>query len=286
LNIALFADVHGRIALCFDLCARWQQETGEQIDLILEAGDLAAFPDMSRIDSATLRYAGRDRTELGFMDHFATYREDIAGMLAQTSAPLIFVRGNHEDHEWLDSLENASRDPIFPIDAYNRVYCLKTGIPYRFERGSESITIVGIGRIAQSSRPRSSSGARIQDYEIRQLERHSHERADLLLTHDCAYGFVEKHDDSGMPQIRAYLDRHQPTYHIFGHIGHVQVRDVDQNGVTIQCKPADLHWTRSGTLEPGSFAVLRWHNRDDHHIEVIDEPWLAEYARYVWPFAR
>ena len=42
MNIAIFADLHGRILLAFKLCARWQKETGEQIDLILQAGDLGA----------------------------------------------------------------------------------------------------------------------------------------------------------------------------------------------------------------------------------------------------
>lgn len=40
MNIAVFADVHGRILLAFKLCARWEKETGEQIDLILQAGDM------------------------------------------------------------------------------------------------------------------------------------------------------------------------------------------------------------------------------------------------------
>ena len=44
MNIAVFADVHGRILLTFMLCARWEQETGQRIDLILQAGDLGSFP--------------------------------------------------------------------------------------------------------------------------------------------------------------------------------------------------------------------------------------------------
>ncbi|GCE21451.1 hypothetical protein [Dictyobacter kobayashii] len=40
MNIAVFADLHGRLLLAFQLCARWQRETGEHIDLILQAGDL------------------------------------------------------------------------------------------------------------------------------------------------------------------------------------------------------------------------------------------------------
>ena len=70
MNIAVFADLHGRVLLAFQLCARWERETGEKIDLILQAGDLGAFPDMSRLDKATRRYIEKDPTERGFLDHF------------------------------------------------------------------------------------------------------------------------------------------------------------------------------------------------------------------------
>jgi hypothetical protein len=66
MNIAVFADLHGRIRLCFMLCERWERESGEKIDLVLQAGDLGAFPDMSRLDKATIRHAEKDPTELGF----------------------------------------------------------------------------------------------------------------------------------------------------------------------------------------------------------------------------
>jgi predicted phosphodiesterase len=72
--IAVFSDVHGRVQLCFKLCARWQQETGEQIDLILQAGDLGAFFSESRLDKATRRYAQFDPSELGFLHGFVQLR--------------------------------------------------------------------------------------------------------------------------------------------------------------------------------------------------------------------
>ena len=37
MNIAILADVHGRLLLAFKLVERYQRETGEQIDLILQA---------------------------------------------------------------------------------------------------------------------------------------------------------------------------------------------------------------------------------------------------------
>jgi len=60
-NIAIFADVHGRILLAFLLCARWEQETGQRVDLILQAGDLGVFPDSAALDKTTRRFASAIR---------------------------------------------------------------------------------------------------------------------------------------------------------------------------------------------------------------------------------
>ena len=50
MRIAVFADVHGRILLAFKLVARYQRETGEHIDLILQCGDMGIFPDIATLD--------------------------------------------------------------------------------------------------------------------------------------------------------------------------------------------------------------------------------------------
>lgn len=50
-TIAIFADLHGRVELCFRLCARWERETGQRLDYILQAGDLGAFFDRNRYEA-------------------------------------------------------------------------------------------------------------------------------------------------------------------------------------------------------------------------------------------
>ncbi len=43
MNIAVFSDVHGRILLCFALCARWERETGERVELTVQAAISASI---------------------------------------------------------------------------------------------------------------------------------------------------------------------------------------------------------------------------------------------------
>lgn len=285
MNIAVFADVHGRITLCFKLCARWEKETGQKIDLMLQAGDLGVFPDMSRLDKATIRFAQKDPTELGFFNDFLHERSEIASILNQTSGPMIFVRGNHEDHAWLDTLEQRADGPLFPVDAYQRLYCLKSGVPYTFSRGAETLTLLGIGRIAppvgvQESRPRY-----IQPYELERLYRLEDGSPDVLLTHDSARGDI--FPDSGIAEIRLILDRYQPAYHFFGHYGGPCRAYTDRNGKTLACKLADLEWDRMDggkSIEAGAMGMLRWNNTDEHTFEMIDQPWLKEYNAFTWKY--
>lgn len=285
MNIAVFADVHGRILLAFKLCARWQRETGERIDLILQAGDLGVFPEPATTDKATVRHAEKDPTELGFSRDFLRYREDVAEALAETTCPLVFVRGNHEDHAWLDKREQAASGAAFPIDAYDRVHCLKTGVPYAFG-GDASITVVGVGRVGPPVGEREIEKPKyVQEYELERLYALGTSRCDVLLAHDTRRDGISL--GFGIEEIGMLLDVAKPAYHFFGHYGGPCLVRTDANGVTVSCKLADLHWDpgdRSKRLEPASMGILRWHSRDDHHLEVLNAPWLRDYSAHSWSY--
>ncbi|MBI1259806.1 MAG: serine/threonine protein phosphatase [Chloroflexi bacterium] len=281
MNIAIFADIHGRILLCFKLCARWERETGEKIDLVLQAGDLGAYPDITRLDRATINHARSDPSELGFANDFVKWHEGVAKELAQTTFPLIFVRGNHEDHAWLDSLEKQSNEAIFPIDAYRRIFCLKTGIPYRFQKADDAITILGIGRIGAAIGTRNPYEPKyIQAYEQEELYRPGKLACDLLLTHDIALDSVKV--NQGMEEIRLVLDAAKPVYHFHGHTEEPFTVRHDSNGVTEVIKMADLHWDKSKGLEADAMGILRWQNREQQRFEMIEADWLHEYHARSW----
>ena len=167
IRLALFADIHGRFLLPFKLAHHYQQTTGKSIDLIVQCGDMGAFPDNSRMDKATLRHAARDRDELGFIDDFVHAKPPIAQFLDRLNLNMLCVRGNHEDHKFLDELERQSVQAAFPIDVYQRVWVLKTGEPFVLQKDGESLEILGIGRIGdRKQRPH---GEFIQEYERQTL---------------------------------------------------------------------------------------------------------------------
>jgi Icc-related predicted phosphoesterase len=285
-NIAVFADLHGRLLLAFMLCARWQRETGERITAILQAGDLGAFPDEARLDRATARHAHVDPHELGFMRDFVTARDDVARSLAETSCPLIFVRGNHEDHSWLDAVERgAGNAPLFPIDAYQRIFCLRTGMPYTLDEEDSTLTVLGIGRIGSppdASNPNEAKYA--QESELARLYELDAAQVDVLLTHDVP-PTNQNRRSLGMEEIRQMLDRYHPIYHIYGHTDEPYRHEVDRNGVTTAIRMADLNWDRAlrgAPLATASMGMLRWQSRFHHSFEVVYAPWLREYSANGW----
>jgi hypothetical protein len=67
----VFGDLHGRILHAFRLAAVWAREHDTVVDGILQVGDLGYFPDLTRLDKTTRRFAKDDPTELGAQDIIA-----------------------------------------------------------------------------------------------------------------------------------------------------------------------------------------------------------------------
>jgi hypothetical protein len=143
-------------------------------------------------------------------------RDETAAVLAQTTCDLVFVRGNHEDHFWLDSLERQGLGPRFPVDAYQRIYCLKTGSNYVYAKDNEQISILGIGRIGPRSQD-TQNWRYIQPDAQARLQTLDALPVDILLTHDIPAGTSSRH--VGMGEITTDLEKFQPRYHFYGHVG-------------------------------------------------------------------
>ena len=286
MNIALFADVHGRILLAFKIVERYQRETGEHIDLILQCGDAGVFPDVSRLDKATRRIAALDGTELGFAEFFTEPRAEAEAVLDSLSCSMIFVRGNHEDHEYLDGLERLGDSAVFPVDCYQRLWCMKTGVIHRVKTADAQLSLLGIGRIGSpDTEVEPYQDKYIQHREQECLRQVAGEPFDILLTHDGCRGLIRP--GLGMQEIGMILERHTPAYHFFGHTGRPFERRIDANGSTISVKLSDFEWEetdRGGRLKDGCLGILRWHESTNHHFHVVAAPWLKEYTPHTWRY--
>lgn len=294
LRFAVFADIHGKFLLPFKLVHHYQQVTGNPINWILQCGDMGAFPTKDTMDKATLRHAKNDPDELGFMREFCVDKPDIRQFLETLGVKMLCVRGNHEDHAFLDNLENESDSAIFPIDVYEKVYVCRSGVPITLSGHgqvvgvtgtgdsvklskqaevsekvkrlngsisdtsvSESCTLVGVGWIGD--RKGRDEPIFIQDYErvaINQLKK-SKTDFDILLTHDKP---SESERGYGSVEIAELLDQVAFSYHFYGHTGEPYNRQIADNGITESIKVAELEFNKEGKLSEECMLIVeeRW----------------------------
>ncbi|HAO05708.1 MAG TPA: serine/threonine protein phosphatase [Chryseobacterium sp.] len=278
MKIALFSDIHGKILLPFKLVDLYQKETGSKIDFILQCGDIGAYPIIENLDKATIKHAQYDRDELGFHDDFTKENPEIQSFLNELNINMICVRGNHEDHDFLNRLEKENPDEsILPIDIYERVFVCKSGLEQKLETKDEVLHFVGIGRIGD--RKGRSEKRFIQDYERFEIKKllKTNNTFDVLITHDK--------DDSqsgyGMPEIREVLDNVIFQYHFYGHTGEPFIEETDSNGITQSIKVRELEFNESGMLEKGCMIILTKEN-DELSIEIVDQKLTNKMTKFNW----
>jgi hypothetical protein len=272
MHIAVFGDLHGHILLALKRCQRWQEETGQQLDLILQVGDLGVFPDPTRLDAATRRHGKSNPAVLSFAQCFMRTHPEVVTVLSAITCNMLFVRGNHEDHTWLDALEQQATEPCFAVDINRRLWCLKTGLPYTFVRGNEVVTILGIGRIGRPVAAKKARAHYIQPDEQQRLEHLGEMSIDILLTHDSQQDSF--YLGSGSQEISQAVLRHSPQYHFFGRYGGPTRYHWEATTDTHCFKPADLAEggaQQDRALSTGAMGLLCWHSRTDHAFEIITE---------------
>lgn len=279
MRVAIFSDIHGKILLPFKLVDLYQKETGNTVDFILQCGDMGAYPHIDNLDKATVKHAQYDRDELGFHDDFTKVNPNIKSFLDELNIKMICVRGNHEDHDFLDNLENEnSQTSLFPIDIYGKVFVCKSGFIQELKTKNEVLTFVGIGRIGD--RKGRTEKRFIQEYERKEIRKllKTKDVFDLLITHD-------KDDSSqrgyGMSEIREVLDNIIFHYHFYGHTGEPFKQETDFNGITQSIKIKELEFNESGILEKGCMIILTKEN-EELSIEIVDQKLTNTMTKYNW----
>lgn len=312
LRLAIFADIHGKFLLPFKLVHHYQQLTGNHIDWILQCGDMGAFPSKDTMDKATLRHAKNDSDELGFMREFCVDKPEIRQFLETLGVKMLCVRGNHEDHAFLDNLENESETAIFPIDVYEKVYLCRSGVPItltghsqvvgmgdRVEltkqaemadkaekvngsisntSASESCTLVGVGRIGD--RKGRDEPIFIQDYERVVINALKTQKTDfdILLTHDQA---AESKHGYGSTEIADLLNQIAFVYHFYGHTGEPFHRQMASNGITQSIKIAELEFNKEGKLSEGCMLIVEKHH-NQWRAQSVPLEQIIGFTKNTW----
>lgn len=191
----------------------FERSLGLRFAYVLHVGDFGIWPDPSRVDKATRKHDGAGDFSRWVADKKIAPRRTI------------FIKGNHEDFDWLDAQPT---DQILPGLSY-----LRNGTTIDLDDEGTTIRVGGIGGCFGPSdykrRSASLQGSERRHYTSDEVERLGAVRGvDVVLLHDAPAGVLLERSaggggySSGAAGLDELLDRLRPRLCLFGH-HHVRV---------------------------------------------------------------
>jgi hypothetical protein len=307
--IGFIGDMHGRAFHALAAIVTLQEKLGRPLDLLIQVGDFG-YPDMERADEATRLHAAADPSEreLSWLirPHGGTERKlerlertlagvqvraegdegelnsllDAAGARAKAlkrirdriARPILFLRGNHEDFEWLSGLEVDPSTRTAAADPFDLFHYVRDGTLITVDR----FRIAFLGGVEESR-----DDAAIDRNAARSLLERGSGSFDLLVSHQGPYRSYTGYRGSvyGSPIISEILDGTRPAFHVFGHahqlIGPKSFGSVYTTILGLDGLVGSPLW-RSGNsgLRTGCLGVL---DTSTSKLRAVTDPWLSEF---------
>lgn len=276
MKVAFFGDVHGRVLHALGAAVMLQKHRRIRLDAMIQVGDLGSFPSPERLDAATRRFIVDNPAEGDFfrlLDPSPQLAEGVRSALEQVPA-FLFVSGNHEDHEWLAALHDATGAAVTPVDplgAYRHVAC---------------------GNVLEVAGQRTAFLGLVESDEF-DYDREAYHKflaatpgsIDILVTHDGPHGLSEYRGVSqGSAKLSRLIEHLQPRLHVGGHYHHQN--GPRRYGSTVSYALADLVGAKTNRrtsqpvnprqqIKPGSIGVL---DTENYEFEYVHDAWLAEVS--------
>jgi len=110
MRVAFFGDTHGNLNAMYETASDWEKRTGLNLDLIVQVGDFGFWIHEDSVDLMTRKHAERsnERRQVAgeeIRNICGDYPAYIQGERT-VPTPTLVIRGNHEDQEYLMSLES------------------------------------------------------------------------------------------------------------------------------------------------------------------------------------
>ena len=259
----LLGDLHGNIKAALILAIRLQTLFQVRLKAIFQVGDFGFWPTGMAAKLLDPHYKKEDSLDLfefkqgAMLDNFFSRGQT---EFERLTAPLYFIRGNHEDFAQLNLLS-----PMIPSEVITRVYYL----PDYFRGVIEGLRIAAVGGILIDLERGRGKKAKMQFKKAQQKIQTDPRRAnvvpliestsknvDLLLTHS---GLGSRENRDGSRQLETYLSRSDIPLHIHGHHHRFVISHVGLNTLSIGLR--NLEQAQNERLIPGSFALLNWKDR-------------------------
>ncbi|NUR58203.1 MAG: hypothetical protein HOV87_05835 [Catenulispora sp.] len=275
MKVAFMGDVHGCVLHALGGVLMLQQRRGIRLDAVVQVGDLGAYPNADRFDPPSRRFIAYSPAQGDFfrlLDPSPDLATTVRAALEHVP-PVLFVAGNHEDHEWLAALHETAGSPIAAVDplgAFSHVACgtvidvagLRTAFLGRIESPDMDFDPAAYAALSAAA-PGS---------------------IDLLVTHEGPYGLSlnRSGDLQGSLKLTRLIEHLQPPLHISGHIH--RENGPRTYGPTTSYALAQLVGPKATPYQPegvnptqqiaaGSIGLL---DTETLAFEYLHDPWLAE----------
>lgn len=308
MNVALFGDIHGRLLLPFLLCARWEREHGQKIHHALCVGDAGIYRGLHTMDKASKRWAKKFPEELGFSKYFRCFDESMRRIVghpiadevfAETNLQLMFVPGNHEEHDYLDQLRAEyarSADEPLAVDrhweglaeghydedafsGYGRLLCLPQGKIVTLDAPLDETTwepafqvsLLAVNGLDKFT-PREAWSPKLKG------------AIQIMLTHETYHGRLRgfdpsgRRDDYGSERLLEQIKKLGPDYHFFGH-HHWHYPELELK--TYHGRPTRsvglnqvFFESRHAPISRGCFGILRVSSPQELYFDIVDDGWF------------
>lgn len=218
-----------------------------------------------------------------FLRQFCQKNKEIEKFLNELNLNMLCVRGNHEDHLFLDNLEKQAElnnQTHFSIDCYQKVWVMRTGVPIILGNGNEKISLIGIGRIGDRKGRKDSQF--IQDDEYQTLKKlfKSKQDFDILITHDKPSESIRGY---GSLEIAETLNNIAFSYHFYGHTGEPFNNELYENGITQSVKIKELEFNQDGKLSDGCMIILE-KSGENIGIEKVQLKDIISFMKNTWQY--
>lgn len=269
IRIAVLGDLHGHINLALSVLKDCEQINNFNFDSILQVGDLGYFPDLSKVDKATLKFAEKDPEELGFqyfLQETKISKKWFFDENTKIASDLVFISGNHEDIENLRELEFNSKINLTPVDNYNKILYLPPGEIYKINKGELEVKIAGLGGVSDNT-----EGYHFNKIDLRKAR--SLSKINILLTHEPHSGAIE---NRGSQEVRDLLKLIQPDYHFCGHLH--KGEKLSSVGKTESYLLDQVGFRKRHKLNDKCIGILTI-TKDKKSFNYLEGDWMKKYKR-------
>ena len=246
--VAFFGDTHGNLKLMWELAIQWEKQNNQKLSYIFQVGDFGIWPAIDRLDPPTVNHAKNHGYTLKIA--MGDFPEVFLGEY-KIPIPTYFIRGNHEDQEFLMTFEKKHRKEN-PTDYLTKPIEI---CPNLFYVPDGHIITLGPSRIAgwggcwgkktwemeywgtvRAARNKQGYARRLNHMTRDIYERLLREEFDILVTHDAPTGSGVQgmlnpsssnldpesisegtSEGTGVPYIRKLIEEIQPLYQFNGH---------------------------------------------------------------------